>query len=547
MNVCDCYGYLADRTLAARGESPAWRRERRGARLTRREARKYRAYLSDGQRNQAECIGLRRRADCRHGLLVALTVAAALLLGGPAAAGEATDKRHVILFIGDGMGVSTVTAARIHAGQLAGGTGEEHSLAFESFPNVALVKTYNVDLQVPDSAGTMTAIITGEKTRAGVLSVHQDVARGDCAAAKRLPLTTLLERAEAAGFATGIVTTTPITHATPGATYAHAADRNWEDDSNLPPEALAAGCTDIARQLLAFDQGDGLEVMLGGGRRHFAPAGQADPEHPQQTGQRGDGRDLIAQWLQDGQRAYAWNLAQLRALRGNDAKQVLGLFAPSHMQFEADRAKDMEPSLAEMTEFAIERLQRNEKGFFLLVEGGRIDHAHHFGNAYRALKDVIALDQAVAKAQAMTDAANTLLLVTADHSHTLTISGYPRRGNPILGKVEMAPGHFMPDGRGKPYTTLGYANGPGYRQELADLTDVDTEAADFKQPATYPTMATTLLGGAAIGPETHGGEDVAAYAQGLNADALGGVMEQNLLHDVMFAALFGESPAQPAP
>lgn len=518
------------------------------------------------RRSGAGRTGARRWADLSHGLPVALMVAVALSLAGPATAKEAPDKRQVILFIGDGMGVSTVTAARIHAGQLAGGTGEEHSLTFESFPNVALVKTYNVDLQVPDSAGTMTAIMTGEKTRAGVLSVHQDAARGDCAAAKELPLITLLERAELAGFATGIVTNTTITHATPGAAYAHAAERNWEDDSEMPPEAVAAGCTDIARQLLEFEHGDGLEVMLGGGRRHFIPADQTDPQHPKQTGQRRDGRDLIAQWLAQGsqppieshefrsrhnlivdwppnnQRAYAWNLAQLRTLRGSDVRQVLGLFAASHMQFEADRNRDQEPSLAEMTEFAIERLQRDEKGFFLVVEGGRIDHAHHFGNAYRALKEVIALDQAVAKAQAMTDAANTLLLVTADHSHTLTISGYPRRGNPILGKVETAPGRFLPDGRGKPYTTLGYANGPGYRDELADLTNVDTEAADFQQPATYPAII-TLPSGVTIVSETHSGEDVAAYAQGLNADALGGVMEQNLLHDVMFTALFGKSPA----
>ena len=478
--------------------------------------------------------------------LVLLACILALLSGCAAPDAGAPAKRNVILFIGDGMGVSTVTAARIHAGQLAGGNGEEHSLSFEHFPKLALVKTYNLDMQVPDSAGTMTAIITGRKTRAGVLSVRADVERGDCAAALRAPLATLLEQAEAAGFATGIVTTTTVTHATPGAAYAHASDRDWENDSELPVEAAAAGCTDIARQLMEFNLGDGPEVVLGGGRAHFTAADQTDPEYPGKTGRRGDGRDLIADWLQRGKRAYAWNLDQLRALRGGGTQQVLGLFEPSHMQFEADRAQDQEPSLAEMTEFAIERLQRNDKGFFLLVEGGRIDHAHHFGNAYRALKDVIALDEAVTKAQAMTDEANTLLLVTADHSHTLTISGYPRRGNPILGKVEIAPGRFLPDGRGKPYTTLGYANGPGYREQLADLTDVDTEAPDFQQPATYPTMPVAALGVPSLRPETHGGEDVAAYAQGLNADALGGVMEQNLLYDVMFEALFGRPPEQGA-
>ncbi|MCY3796096.1 MAG: alkaline phosphatase, partial [Gammaproteobacteria bacterium] len=171
-------------------------------------------------------------------------------------------------------------------------------------------------------------------------------------------------------------------------------------------------------------------------------------------------------------------------------------------------------------------------GYFLMVEGARIDHGHHFGNAYRALHDTLALDAAVARAQAMTDSANTLILVTADHSHTLTISGYPRRGNPILGKVEVAPGQFMKDVRGNPYTTLGYANGPGALAEPVDLSDMDTEAVDYQQAAAVPMAI-----------ETHGGEDVAAYAQGPGAAGVAGVMEQNRLYDVLFEGLFGHSPS----
>lgn len=446
---------------------------------------------------------------------------------------EPAPPRGVILFLGDGMGVSTVTAARIFAGQLAGGMGEEHSLSFEGFPHVALVKTYNVDAQVPDSAGTMTAIVTGEKTRAGVLSVSAAVERGDCAAGLAEPLTTLLEQAEAAGFATGIVSTATITHATPAATYAHAADRNWEDNSTLPEEAVAAGCRDIARQLVEFDGGDGIEVALGGGRGHFLPVGEPDPEYPDQAGFRTDGRNLVAEWLAGDGRAYAWNLSQLEALQAMPA-QVLGLFEPSHMQFEVDRAQDAEPSLAAMTEFALKRLMDRSPGYFLMVEGARIDHGHHFGNAYRALHDTLALDAAVARAQAMTDSANTLILVTADHSHTLTISGYPRRGNPILGKVETTPGQFMKDAQGHPYTTLGYANGPGALAEPVDLSDTDTEAADYQQAAAVPMAI-----------ETHGGEDVAAYAQGPGAAGVAGVMEQNRLYDVLYEGLFGHPPPVP--
>lgn len=476
---------------------------------------------------------------CGLNACLTATVGALLLALLPATAAPA-ERRNVILFIGDGMGVSTVTAARIFAGQLAGADGEEHSLSFERFPHLALVKTYTTDRQVPDSAGTMTAIITGAKTRSGVLSVSREVARGDCAAGLRNPLTTLLERAEDAGFVTGIVTTTTITHATPAAAYAHAADRIWQYDALLPKGAAKAGCRDLARQLVEFAPGDGIEVMLGGGRAHFLGTDQPDPEYSHRTGQRSDGRNLVEQWLSgDRHRAYVWRLEQLDALE-DGPQQVLGLFAPRHMPFEADRDKAQEPSLARMTEFALRRLRDRGRGFFLLVEGGRIDHAHHFGNAYRALVDTLALDAAVALAEAMTDPADTLILVTADHSHTLTIGGYPKRGNPILGKVETEPGVLAKDRFGNPYTTLSYANGPGWRERLPDLAETDTEAPDFIQLAASPTVMQTS--GGPILVETHGGEDVAAYAKGLNADALRGLIEQNLLHDLMFEALFDRPP-----
>ena len=130
----------------------------------------------------------------------------------------------MILFLGDGMGVSTVTAARIFAGQQQGGSGEEYVLPFETFPNVALVKTYNTDSQVADSAGTMSAIMTGEKTRIGVIGVAASVPQNDCASALQNALPTLLEDAEDEGLATGIISTARITHATPAATYAHSPE-----------------------------------------------------------------------------------------------------------------------------------------------------------------------------------------------------------------------------------------------------------------------------------------------------------------------------------
>src|SRR5690606_14757658 len=151
-----------------------------------------------------------------------------------------------------GMGLSTITAARILEGQQRGGTGEENRLAFETLPHVALSKTYGADLQVPESAATMTAMTIGAKTRAHAIGVDARVVPGDWRSVEAARRRTLLEEAEARGLATGIVTTARVTHATPAAAYGHAAHRAWEDDTRLPGDARAAGFPDLARQLVEF-------------------------------------------------------------------------------------------------------------------------------------------------------------------------------------------------------------------------------------------------------------------------------------------------------
>ena len=165
--------------------------------------------------------------------------------------------KNVILFVGDGMGISTVTAARILEGQLKGKLGEEHNLSFDLFPFSGLAKTYNTDAQTPDSAGTMTAIISGVKTDAGVIGVNENIERGDCTTVTGNELVTALELAEIAGKSTGILSNARITHATPAATYAKSAERNWEDISDMPAAAVNAGCEDIASQLVNFESKSG--------------------------------------------------------------------------------------------------------------------------------------------------------------------------------------------------------------------------------------------------------------------------------------------------
>jgi len=433
--------------------------------------------------------------------------------------------RNLILFIGDGMGISTLTAARIYEGQSAGHDGESTVTAIDALPYAALVKTYSHDFQVADSAATATALTSGTKTRSGVIGVGPGVVRGDCASGEANRVASLFEQAEDAGRATGVISTARITHATPATVYAHAADRNWENDTQLP---AGAACSDIAAQLVAWPHGDGLDLVLGGGRANFLPKTVADPEYPGKTGARGDGRDLVAAWrARFPQGQYVWNQAGFAALDPAAPGPVLGLFEPSHMQYEADRSGDGagEPALADMVALAIAKLSRNPNGYVLMVEGGRIDHAHHAGNAKRALIDAQALDAAVARAVSLVDPADTMVLVTADHSHVLTIAGYPPRNNPILGLASVdEDGNPIQAKDGKGYTTLGYMTGPGAHADgvRSDPAAEDRDAIDYKQQALVPLEA-----------ETHGGEDVAIKATGPGSDLIRGTIEQNLIYHIM--------------
>ena len=258
-----------------------------------------------------------------------------LLMCSLVLASGASHAKNVIFFLGDGMGISTVTAARIFAGQSAGATGEEYDLAFDRFPHLALIKTYNTNAQVPDSAGTITAITTGEKTRIGVLGVNGSVERDDCAAALTNTLPTLAELAEQKDMSTGIVSTARITHATPAGAYAHSPNRNWESSASTPDEAEALGCKDIALQLVEMSHGDGLDVILGGGRREFLPIEADDPEYPSRPGLRDDSRNLIDEWLAaDSKRQFTWRGDEFAQWLASDEPvdgQLMRLFEPSHM------------------------------------------------------------------------------------------------------------------------------------------------------------------------------------------------------------------------
>ncbi|AXK43307.1 alkaline phosphatase [Erythrobacter aureus] len=474
----------------------------------------------------------------RTKVLIAFQLLVALALSGcvgnssspspPAGLGQVRPAKNVILFIGDGMGVSTVTAARIYDGQQRGETGEENLLSFERFPDIALVKTYNTNQQVPDSAGTASAMMTGVKTRAGMIGVGPTAHRGDCSEAQDNILPNVAEQLAAGGKAIGIVSTARLTHATPAAVYGHVPERDWEADSNIPAEERAHGCRDLATQLMEFS----FDVALGGGRSNFFGE-EAGGNRLNATS------DLQDDWAANTGGHYVTNASAMHTVP-QDGRPLLGLFSSSHMTYMLDRQADSsEPTLSEMTATAIDRLSQDSDGYFLMVEGGRIDHGHHEGRAAYALEEAVEFSRAVQVALDMVDLSDTLILVTADHSHVFTIAGYPTRGNPILGLAIGNDERGEPTGEpilatdGHPYTTLGYQNGPGATPGQAR----GEPSADLNgtQQALVPTGSafdnTHRLS------ETHGGEDVALYATGPGSEEARGVIEQNRVFDIIMRAL----------
>lgn len=294
------------------------------------------------------------------------------ILAGGAVAQEAMPK-NIILMIGDGMGFSQLTLGRLAKG----------SLAIEECPVGGAMTTHPLPSSgvITDSAAAGTALATGYKTDNGIISQTPE----------GKALYTVLENARDKGKATGLVTTTRITHATPAVFAAHIDDR---DNENA-----------IAEQLVNAD----VNVLLGGGLRHFISEGH-------EGSKRNDDRNLVKEMESKGY-AFAKDRQGLLDVTSKDEGKILGLFKGSHMSYELDRDVKKEPSIAEMTKAALEILSKDQEGFFLMVEGGRIDHASHANDTPTTMTDMMAFDEAVKAALdfAKMDG-NTLVIVTADHA-----------------------------------------------------------------------------------------------------------------------------------
>lgn len=437
--------------------------------------------------------------------------------------------RNIIFFLGDGMGINTLTAARIYA------VGEEGELAIDKLPESAFVKTFSNNAQVTDSAASMSAYMTGVKQDNGVISMAagtRAIAPGEDANGNRLasrceknqPAVTLLELARRRGMAVGVVTNTNVTDATPAATYAHVCHRRLETDiaASLVPGGAGYNA--------ALGKG-GLDVLFGGGSQFFTPFTRG--------GKRADNRDLLAELRARGARVVA-DTAQFDAL--TPGQPAIGLFASGHMDYDAVRDPSRQPGLSAMTNKAIELLAPNRNGFFLVVEGGLIDHALHATLGKRALQETVsynaALQAAVERMERIDPGLrNTLIVATADHDHTLILNGYAARtgkttpANPgVLGLVRNADGTPVLDSKGMPYTIIAFGTGehrPGERSPQGPLTDAVVAHDDYHQEAVIRTGK---------GAETHGGSDVYLGATGANAELFRGTIDNTRVFNLIKTA-----------
>ncbi|MES2015117.1 MAG: alkaline phosphatase [Pseudomonadota bacterium] len=458
-------------------------------------------------------------------------LAAALLLSYAATAQASGEAKNIIFFLGDGMGPTTVTASRIYK------YGEDGSLQMDKLERTARIKTYSNDAQTTDSAPSMAAYMTGVKMNNEVISMSADTVAiaptkdgngnlgiNNCAATGNgTAAQTILELAKSKGKAVGSITTTELTHATPAATFSHICNRNAQ--FAIAAQVVPAGAGYNAAL------GDGVDVLMGGGRNHFTPFDSVTNKAG-----RADGRNLLAELAAKGYTVAATKADMLAAPTN---KKFIGLYSSkSHLEYELDRSATpplgegaTQPSLAEMTTKAMDILGQNAGGYFLMVEGGRIDHALHGTNAKRALADTIAFDDAIKAAldkARLTDPnlTNTLIVVTADHDHTLAFNGYGKRGNPILDITRnYKDNQPLKDADGNSYTTLVFGNGPN-RPALRANLDSSTVLADNYLQET----------GVRLASETHGGGDVKLLATGAGAKVFKGTLDNTKVFSLLKSA-----------
>jgi alkaline phosphatase len=417
--------------------------------------------------------------------------------------------KNVIMMIGDGMGIGQIEIARLME------KGKEGNLFIQSLPHVALVQTWAANHFVPDSASAGTALAAGIKTDNKMVGMTPD----------GQPVDSILDKFKQNGKKVGVISTNPVTDATP-ASFVASVKTRYEQ-----PE--------IARQLLSNE----VDVILGGGARYFGEKKQKGP-------------DLIPQFKEKGY-GYATTKAEMLSL--TDSEKVLGLFHKTYMTYVQDREEvnSQEPSLFEMTKFAIDVLSKSKEGFFLMSEGARIDHAAHAADVPGVWKELIDFDKAVEYAVNWAEKdGNTLVIVIADHE-TLGFAATEPMNLDALRAIKVTPEYmaskFKKTDDGKNYTLESikavfkeYANIDLKHEDAVHLNEYSKTA---KGDLAYPyrvgweigSMITEYYGASASSRTIrarsktggHTANMIPIFAYGLGAESFEGVLDNTQIPKII--------------
>lgn len=429
--------------------------------------------------------------------------------------------KNIVLITAEGMGVSVNTLFRIGVGQAeTGSTGEDFLLPHDRFEHIALIKTFQADSQTAGSG--FNDVFTGVRANTG--NIGTQASRSGCSDIRGKEFSSIAELMASMGKSTGIVTNTRVTYSSVAANYAKISDRSYEDYNSVPE-----GCsqTPINEQLISSIENRNIDIVLGGGRDKFKTSQTSDPD------------DII--WkepFKDSTKRVMNvfnNASALDNLDTDDDIAQIGLFADGHMAFEADRkissVTRTEPSLGEMTRAALGFLSKNNKGYFLNITSGRIDHALHSGAIPRAIEEAKALKDVLDIVMATVDTDNTLVVLATGHDMSVTMNGYCARGKPITGLCYFPrePETLVRNEDGQPYPIVTMANGPRTFSDYPDLSKVDFDSINYIAPAGFRTRSAT-----------HSPADVVVYADGPWAHLVSGTMEQNMLFHLMLYASTNE-------
>ncbi|WP_242035178.1 alkaline phosphatase [Mesobacillus harenae] len=340
--------------------------------------------------------------------------------------------KNVIVMVGDGMGIGQLEVARLLE------HGRDGRLFMESLENVALMHTYSANNNVTDSGAAGTAIATGTKTNNESIGVD---AEGN-------EVKSMLDAFQARGKKVGVISNNTVTDATPAAFTASVANR-W------------SGQEEVARQMLAAE----YDVLLGGGASYFGPKKQ-------------NGVDLVAEFQENGY-AFASDRDQLNSVGTPD--KLLGLFHSSYMNYKTDKddVNSQEPTLNEMTKKGIEVLSQGKDGFFLMVEGARIDHASHAADATGIWKETVEFDSVVEEVVNWAkDRNDTLVVVLADHE-TMGISATETMDIEGLKAIDVSP-EFMAGKLVQENGTVTDESIKSVFKEYANIDLTEAEVAELK-------------------------------------------------------------------